>query len=95
MLERRERLGMAALEGLSLRGLVSQEGTFGGDLREAHEVVLQGFVVDETTLFLELVGTEGFEFRILETAVEGGKGRGRVFFSRWEGGMGMGGWSSG
>lgn len=83
---------MAALQGLGLRVLVSQEGAFGGDLGKAHEVVLQGFVANETTLFTELVGAEGFESGILKTAVEGGKGRGCFLFFRWGGGTGTGGW---
>lgn len=83
---------MATLKGLGLRCLVSQEGTFGGDLGKAHEVVLQGFVADKTTLFTELVGAEGLEFGILKTAVEGGKGRGCFLSFRWGGGTGTGGW---
>lgn len=65
---------MPALEGLGLRCLVSQEGSFDGDLGEAHEMVLQSFIADKTTLFLELFRAEGFESRILKTTVEGGKG---------------------
>lgn len=91
VLERRERFGMPALEGLGLRCLVSQEGSFGGSLGEAHEMMLQGFIADKTTLFLELVHAEGFESRILKTAVEGGEGRGCFFFLRRGRGTGTGG----
>lgn len=92
VLERRERFGMATSERLGLRSLVSDKSTFGSDLGEAHEVVLQGLVANKTTLFLELICAEGFEFGILEAAVEGGQGRRGLFYFRCGGGTRAGGW---
>ena len=67
--------------------MLGENFAFGGYLREAQEVMLQGFVPDEAPLFFELRGAEGFQLRISETAVESGEdGFGRFYFRGGRGG---------